>query len=90
MTEGDVLDLVQASMWVVIVVSGPVVGAAMVIGVAIALLQALTQVQEATLTFVPKLVVVFVVFSLTASFAGSQFQIYTQMLYSHIERGYKG
>jgi len=89
MSEGDVLDLVQSAIWMVIVTAGPVVGAAMAVGVVIALLQALTQVQEMTLTFVPKLIVVFAVFSLTASFIGSQFQIFTQTIYAHIERGYK-
>ena len=67
---------------------GPRGAAAMVVGVAIALLQALTQVQEMTLTFVPKLVVVFVVFSLTASFIGAQFYVFTEMVYAHIEHGY--
>jgi flagellar biosynthetic protein FliQ len=89
MTEGDVLDLVQSALWTTLVVAGPVVGASMAVGVAIALLQALTQVQEMTLTFVPKLVVAFAVFSLTASFIGSEFQIFTQSVYSHIEHGYR-
>ena len=89
MTEGDVLDLVQSALWTTLVVAGPVVGSAMAVGVAIALLQALTQVQEMTLTFVPKLVVAFAVFSLTASFIGSEFQIFTQGVYSHIEHGYR-
>jgi len=89
MSEGDVLDLVQGAIWMILVTAGPVVGAAMAVGIVIALLQALTQVQEMTLTFVPKLIVVFAVFSLTASFIGSQFQIFTQTVYSHIERGYK-
>jgi flagellar biosynthetic protein FliQ len=89
MTEGDVLDLIQSALWTTLVVAGPVVGAAMAVGVAIALLQALTQVQEMTLTFVPKLVVAFAVFSLTASFIGSEFQIFTQSVYAHIEHGYK-
>jgi len=88
MSEGDVLDLVQSAIWMVIVGAGPVVGAAMVVGVSIALLQALTQVQEMTLTFVPKLLVVFAVISLTASFVGAQFYIFTQNVYAHIERGY--
>ena len=89
MSEGDVLDLVQGAIWMILVTAGPVVGAAMAVGIVIALLQALTQVQEMTLTFVPKLIVVFAVFSLTASFIGSQFQIFTQTIYGHIERGYK-
>ena len=86
MTEGDVLDLLQMSMWMVIVGAGPVVLAAMTVGVAIALLQALTQVQEMTLTFVPKLIVVFIVFSLTASFMGAQFYVFTERVYAEIER----
>ncbi len=89
MTEGDVLDLVQGALWTTLVVAGPVVGSAMAVGIAIALLQALTQVQEMTLTFVPKLVVAFAVFSLTASFVGSQLTIFTQGVYSHIEHGYR-
>ena len=89
MTEGDVLDLIQSALWTTLVVAGPVVGASMAVGVAIALLQALTQVQEMTLTFVPKLLVAFAVFSLTASFIGSEFQIFTQSVYAHIEHGYR-
>jgi flagellar biosynthetic protein FliQ len=87
-TEGDVLDLLQMSIWMIVVGAGPVVLASMVVGVSIALLQALTQVQEMTLTFVPKLVVVFVVFSLTASFVGAQFYIFTERVYAQIEHGF--
>ena len=89
MSEGDVLDLVEGAIWMVIVGAGPVVGAAMIVGVSVALLQALTQVQEMSLTFVPKLLVVFVVFSLTASFVGAQFQIFTERVYAHIEHDYE-
>jgi len=87
-SEGDVLDLVQGAIWMVLIGAGPVVGSAMVVGVAIALLQAMTQVQELTLTFVPKLVVIFVVFTLTASFVGGQFLIFTEGVYAHIEHGF--
>jgi flagellar biosynthetic protein FliQ len=86
-TEGDVLDLLQMAIWMVVIGAGPVVLASMVVGVAIALVQALTQVQEMSLTFVPKLIVVFVVFSLTASFVGAQFYIFTERVYARIESG---
>jgi len=89
MSQGDALDLIQAAIWMVLVGAGPCVGAAMVVGVVIALLQALTQVQEMTLTFVPKIVVVFVVAALTASFVGGQFAVFTQTVYSRIERGFE-
>ena len=88
MTEGDVLDLLQMSIWMVVIGAGPVVLASMVVGVAIALFQALTQVQEMSLTFVPKLMVVFFVFSLTASFVGAQFYVYTERIYSQIATGF--
>jgi flagellar biosynthesis protein FliQ len=86
--EGDAIDLVQAAIWMVVVGAGPAVAAAMVVGVAIALLQALTQVQEMTLTFVPKMIAVFVAASLTASFVGAKFSAFTEGLYARIERGY--
>ena len=72
MNEGDAIDLVQSAIWMVVVGAGPCVGAAMAVGVVIALLQALTQIQEMTLTFVPKMIAVFVAASLTASFVGRQ------------------
>lgn len=88
MNEVDALDLTRAAIWMAIVGAGPAVGAAMVIGVMIALLQALTQVQEMTLTFVPKIVAVVAVIYLTASFIGGQFNIFTSTVYSRIETGF--
>jgi len=90
MNEGDALDLAQAAIWMVVIGAGPAVGAAMIVGVAIALLQALTQVQEMTLTFVPKIVVIFVVASLTASYVGGQLAIFTEGLYARVENGFRG
>ena len=89
MNERDALDIVQAAIWTIIVASGPAVGAAMLVGTVIALIQALTQVQEMTLTFVPKIIAVFVAASLTASFVGGKFSSFTQGLYARIEQGYK-
>ena len=53
MNQADALDIVQSALWTVIVACGPAVAAAMAVGIVIALLQALTQVQEVTLTFIP-------------------------------------
>jgi flagellar biosynthetic protein FliQ len=88
MNEADALDLVQSAIWTVIVASGPAVGAAMAVGVIIALLQALTQIQEITLTFIPKIVVILVVITLTAPFIGAQVYAFTEEVYSHIEHGF--
>ncbi|HEY4923443.1 MAG TPA: flagellar biosynthesis protein FliQ [Roseiarcus sp.] len=88
MNEADALDLIQAAIWTIIVGSGPAVAAAMAVGVVVALIQALTQVQEMTLTFVPKIIVIFAVISLTAPFIGGQVYTFTEMVYGRIEKGF--
>ena len=87
MNEADALGLMQATIWTIIVASGPAIGVAMLVGIIVALFQALTQIQEMTLTFVPKIIAVFVVLSLTASFIGAQMSLFTQQIYSRIETG---
>ena len=57
---GEALDLARESMWVLVVMAGPVMLVGLVVGVAVGLLQALTQIQEATLVFVPKILSIFV------------------------------
>ena len=88
MNERDALDIVQQAIWTIIVVSGPAVGAAMFVGVIIALLQALTQVQEMTLTFIPKIVVMLIVVAISGSFIGAHIYAFTELLYSQIEHGF--
>ena len=53
------MDIARDGIWTMIKVSAPALIAGLVIGVAVALLQSVTQLQEATLTFVPKALVVF-------------------------------
>jgi len=86
--EADALDIAQAAIWTVIVASGPAVLAAMIVGVAIAFIQALTQVQEMTLTFVPKILAIFVTIAISAPFIGAQISIFTNLVFSRIESGF--
>jgi flagellar biosynthetic protein FliQ len=88
MNERDALDIVQQAVWTIIVASGPAVGAAMLVGIVIALLQALTQVQEMTLTFIPKIVVMLVVVAVSGSFMGAHIYAFTELLYSRIQTGF--
>ena len=88
MNEADALDIVQSAIWTVILASAPAVGAAMIVGIAIALLQALTQVQEITLTFIPKIVVILVVIALTGPFIGAEIYSFTTQVYSRVETGF--
>jgi flagellar biosynthetic protein FliQ len=88
MNERDAIDLVQQAVWTIIIGAGPAVGSAMLVGIVIALVQALTQVQEMTLTFIPKIVVILVVMALSGSFVGAHLYAFTEQLYGRIERGY--
>jgi flagellar biosynthetic protein FliQ len=89
MTEGDALGIIQQAIWLTIVLAGPVVASAMVIGVGIAFFQALTQVQEMTLTFVPKIIVGFLIILMTGSYSGSLMKVFTEQLYIKIATGFK-
>jgi flagellar biosynthesis protein FliQ len=88
MNQADALDIVQSALWTVIVASGPAIAAAMAVGVVIALLQALTQVQEITLTFIPKIVVILAVSALTAPFIGAVIFAFAEQVYMRIEVGF--
>jgi flagellar biosynthetic protein FliQ len=88
MNEADALDIVQAAIWTVLAASGPAVLSAMVVGIVVALLQALTQVQEITLTFVPKILAVLAAVAMSAPFIGSQISIFTTMIFSRIQSGF--
>ncbi|MBB5043785.1 flagellar biosynthesis protein FliQ [Shinella fusca] len=88
MNEADALDIAQAAIWTVIVASGPAVLAAMLVGVTIAFIQALTQVQEMTLTFVPKILAIFVTIAISAPFIGAQISIFTDLVFSRIQSGF--
>jgi len=59
MNSSEVLDFAREAIWLVLQISGPIMIVGLAVGVGIALLQALTQVQEMTLVFVPKIVAIF-------------------------------
>jgi flagellar biosynthetic protein FliQ len=88
MNEADALDLLHASIWTILVGTGPAVAAAMLVGVLIALFQALTQIQEATLTFVPKIIAVLAALALSGSLIGAQIHTFTEQVYGRVEKGY--
>lgn len=88
MNEADALDLMQYAIWTVLVAAGPAVAVAMVVGIAIALVQALTQIQEVTLTFVPKIVAILVVVAFTGSFIGGHLAAFSNVIFERIETGF--
>lgn len=57
----DAVDLVRSALLQALILATPILGAGLVVGLIISLLQAVTQVQEQTLTFVPKIIVMILV-----------------------------
>ena len=76
MTGADVLDIARDAIWTVLLLSAPMMVVALVVGVAISLLQALTQIQEMTLAFIPKILAMFVTLLLSLPFMGDVLQSY--------------
>lgn len=80
MTGETVLDIAREGIWVMILVSAPMMVVGLLVGIVIALFQALTQIQETTLVFVPKILSIFVVMLLALPFMGSTLGTYMQRL----------
>jgi flagellar biosynthetic protein FliQ len=70
MNGAEVLDIARDGIWVLIIVSAPMMIVGLVVGVVIALFQALTQIQEMTLVFVPKIIAIFVTMLIALPFMG--------------------
>lgn len=84
MNEAAVLEVGREAMWVIIKLSGPVMLAGMAIGLIIALFQALTTIQEMTLTFVPKILVVFFTIIVMLPFMMNTITEFGQQMYERI------
>lgn len=87
MTGADVLDVGRDGIFTLLWVAGPVMTVALAVGLAIALFQALTQIQEMTLTFVPKILAIFVSLIVLLPFMGAQLQGFMLRIADRIAAG---
>ena len=76
MTGAETIDFARESILVLLMLAAPGMLTALVVGVAIGLLQALTQIQEMTLVFVPKILAIFLVLLIALPFAGAAMATY--------------
>ncbi|MDR7126838.1 flagellar biosynthetic protein FliQ [Pseudotabrizicola sp. 4114] len=67
-TEGVIFDILRQGLWIAVTISAPLLIVALVAGVVVGLFQALTSIQEMTLTFVPKVGAMLIVFWVSMSF----------------------
>lgn len=79
--EEYILQVAREGLYLVLVVSAPPVLASMFVGLLVSILQATTQIQERTLTFVPKVVAVFAALAVAGPWIGSQLVRFTRTLF---------
>ena len=84
MDEAAILEIGQNGIWVVLQLAGPIMLSGLLIGLLIALFQALTTIQEMTLTFVPKILVIFAALIFCMPFMMTTLKEFTQQLYTLI------
>ncbi|HUY68660.1 MAG TPA: flagellar biosynthetic protein FliQ [Alphaproteobacteria bacterium] len=84
MSEVEVIEICRQAIIVMLKLVGPLLLAGLVVGVAISMLQAVTQIQEMALTFIPKLLVIFGLTLWLLPFMMTTLGGFTQMLADHI------
>ena len=77
MTEEMVMKIGSDAIVMIVMLAGPMLAAAMVIGIIVSILQAVTQINEATLTFIPKMIAIILVLVVMAPWMLKTFQEYT-------------
>ncbi len=87
MSGAEILDIARDGIWTLLKVAGPMMIVGLLVGVLIALFQALTQIQEMTLVFIPKIIAIFLTMLVTLPFMGSALASFMNRIAAHIVSG---
>ena len=87
MTGPEVLDVARDAILTLVLVSAPLMLVGLIVGVAVSLLQALTQIQETTLVFVPKILAIFIAMLVALPFMADALHNNFLRLAAHITNG---
>ena len=82
MTFDQAMTILRESMMVALLISGPILAVGLVVGLLISLFQAVTQIQEQTLTFVPKIVAMAVTIILIAPWLGIKLMEFSTRMFA--------
>ena len=80
----DINNFIVQALYLIVVLSAPVLLTAMIVGLVISLLQAVTQIQEQTLSFVPKMIATFIAIALTAGWVASSLYTFAVEVFKYI------
>lgn len=81
MDEQYTMQLMREGLYLVLIVSAPAIAASLIVGLIVSMLQATTQLQDHTLTFVPKLVAVLAALAISGPWIGAQLLKFTKAVY---------
>jgi flagellar biosynthetic protein FliQ len=84
MSEQYVIDVATGAVWITLKVAAPALLAALIVGIVISVIQAATQVQEQTVSFVPKIIAITAAMIITGPWILQQFIFYTKTLIQSI------
>jgi flagellar biosynthetic protein FliQ len=84
MTDADVMAISTNAVWIALKVGGPVLLVALVVGLVVSVFQAVTQIQEQTLVFIPKIVAIIAILVIAGPWMMSTMISYTQELFRDI------
>ena len=82
MSVGDVIDITSQAIWLIIKCSAPMLLSSLIVGLIVSIFQTVTSIQEQTLTFVPKILTVFLVLILTGNWILNNIVAFIQDIYS--------
>lgn len=84
MTDGDVMTVASGAIWVALQVAGPILIVGLVVGLVVSIFQAVTQIQEQTLVFIPKIIAIIVVVAVAGPWMLDVMVGYTEQLFREI------
>ena len=87
MTGAEILDIARDGIWTLLKVAAPLMLVGLLVGIVIALFQALTQIQEMTLVFIPKIIAIFLTMLIALPFMGAALGGYMNRVAAHIVGG---
>jgi flagellar biosynthesis protein FliQ len=84
MTGAEVLDFGREALWLTVIIAAPAMLVGLVVGLGVSLLQTLTQIQEQTLVFVPKIIAIFLALLVFLPIMGAMLGRFTQEIFQRI------
>jgi flagellar biosynthesis protein FliQ len=80
------IDLLRYAFWQIIIAAGPLLAVALAVGLVVGIIQAATSINEATLSFVPKLIIVVFTFGMLSTFMMTRLSDYFTFIFDQITR----